>query len=392
MNQAADVIVIGAGIHGAGVAQAAAAAGYTVILLEQFSGPAQGTSGRSSKLIHGGLRYLEQGHIGLVRECLTERSLLLRLAPDLVHLTPFHLPVYDSGDSALKLRAGLCLYALLTGFRAGGRFRSVPRSRWHALDGLETGRLRHLYRYYDAQTDDVALTRAVLASAVGLGANIAYQTTVVNVELGRRGVVVRCTDPSGERELTAKALVNAAGPWVAEVLSRVVPAQTVPRLSLVGGTHILLPGRLQQGAYTLRARDGRVFFALPAGPNILVGTTELEYRGDPGAIAPTPMETAYLLENFRCSFPGHPAAAQAPVDAFAGLRVLAGSDGSAHRRSRETLLLPADGGDARLLSIIGGKLTAYRATAEKALRRLAGILPPASPRADTRMLPLVPVD
>ena len=122
-----DVAVVGAGIHGAGVAQAAAAAGHSVVLIEQYAEPARGTSSRSSKLIHGGLRYLEQAQFALVRECLEERALLLRLAPELVRLTPFHLPVYAAGDSVWRLRAGLTLYALLARCGPGARFSSVPR-------------------------------------------------------------------------------------------------------------------------------------------------------------------------------------------------------------------------------------------------------------------------
>ncbi|MEC9340824.1 MAG: FAD-dependent oxidoreductase [Pseudomonadota bacterium] len=387
-----DVAVVGAGIHGAGVAQAAAAAGHSVVLIEQYAGPARGTSSRSSKLIHGGLRYLEQAQFALVRECLEERALLLRLAPELVRLTPFHLPVYAAGDSVWRLRAGLTLYALLARCGPGARFSSVPRSRWHDLDGLETRNLRHLFRYFDAQTDDAALTRAVIASAEALGAEVHYQTALVAAQVDTRRAVLQCESPAGSRELAAGVLINAAGPWVAEVIAKVSPPQRPVPLSLVAGSHVLLPGRLTHGAYTLRARDARVFFALPAGSHVLVGTTELEFRGDPAGVAPTPMERAYLVDNFRSAFPGHPAAASEPLDSFAGLRVLPAQTGPANRRSRETILRSADGNNGRLLSIIGGKLTAYRATADKVLRRVGHLLPNRRRRADTRDLPLRPVD
>jgi len=165
-----DIVVVGAGIQGAGVAQAAAAAGYSVLLLEQ-TGIASGTSSRSSKLIHGGLRYLESGQFRLVRECLRERALLLRNAPSFVRLAPHYIPVYrETRRRPLLLRAGLSLYAVLGGLHPEVRFRQLPRSAWSDLDGLNQDGLQAVFRYFDAQTDDAALTRAVVSSAQSLGA------------------------------------------------------------------------------------------------------------------------------------------------------------------------------------------------------------------------------
>ena len=169
-----DVIVVGGGIHGAGVLQAAAAAGYSALLIEKRA-LASGTSSRSSKLIHGGLRYLESGQFALVRENLHEREVHLRIAAELVELKPFFIPIYsDTRRRPWQLQIGLSLYALLGGFRPGTRFGQGAEARMAAsLDGLDTASLEAVIRYHDAQTDDAALTRAVVESARSLGGELA---------------------------------------------------------------------------------------------------------------------------------------------------------------------------------------------------------------------------
>ena len=219
-----DVIVIGAGIHGAGVAQAAAAAGYSVQVLEK-TGIACATSCRSSKLIHGGLRYLESGQFGLVRECLRERDILLRIAPALVRLVPFHIPVYRATRRRpWKIRAGLSLYALLNRLQRPAWFTALPRRDWELLDGLATEDLQTVFRYHDAQTDDAALTRAVMHSAQILGAELICPGEFLGAQRTRQGYVVRYRTPQGEVECIGAALVNAAGPWAKAALARISPA------------------------------------------------------------------------------------------------------------------------------------------------------------------------
>ncbi len=189
MNQY-DVIIIGGGIQGAGIAQVFAVNNYRVLLLEQYEVASQ-TSSRSSKLIHGGLRYLESFQFSLVRECLKEREILLRIAPDLVRLVPFHIPVYDhSTRSAAKIRAGLSLYALLGGLGQTVRFRSVARDSWDQLDGLQTRGLEKVFSYFDAQTDDRALTRAVCDSAVRHSAELQEHAAFLHGEVTAKGVSV----------------------------------------------------------------------------------------------------------------------------------------------------------------------------------------------------------
>lgn len=384
-----DLIVIGGGIHGAGIAQAGAAAGYRVLVLEQ-AGLAHGSSSRSSKLIHGGLRYLENGQLRLVRESLRERRILLEIAPDLVRLVPFHIPIYGTTRRrSWQIRFGLSLYAALAGFGPAARFDTVPEDERDRLDGLRSDGLRTVYRYFDAQTDDAALTRAVMRSAQSLGAELQMPACFVGAELEADGCLVhyRCADRAVA--CRGRVLVNAAGPWVGQVLAAIQPAQPAPAVDLVRGTHIALPGRLRRGIYYLEApQDGRAVFAMPRSDCTLIGTTEANYWGDPGAVAPSLAECAYLREVAEHYFPRWRGAV--PIGEFAGLRVLPAAPGSPFSRSRETMLVPDRRQRPRLVSVLGGKLTTYRATAETLLRRLAPALPRCAPRGDTRYLRLVP--
>jgi len=389
-NSEHAVVVIGAGILGAGVAQAAAAAGHSVLLLERRA-PAAGTSSRSSKLIHGGLRYLETGQLGLVRESLAERAILLRIAPHLVRLVPFHLPVYRGmRRGPLALGAGLTLYAGLAGFARGAGFRSLPRRAWGDLDGLSTDGLRAVFEYRDGQTDDAALCRAVVASAQALGADVRLAAEAVDARWtqgagGRWRVTWR--DAAGvEGVALARCVVNAAGPWATRVNGRAHPAPPNHAVELVGGAHIELEGRLARGIYyTESPSDGRAVFSIPWKGRILVGTTETPFSGDPEAVAPTQAEIDYLLAVHRRYFP---ASRGAVVDAWAGLRVLPRATSSAFARPREVLLLPDDPRRPTWLTLFGGKLTGYRHTAERVVRSLTTTLGRAERRADTATLPL----
>lgn len=381
-----DVLVIGAGIQGVGVAQAAAAAGHRVLCVER-SEIAAGTSARSSKLIHGGLRYLESFQLRLVAESLRERRTLREIAPHLVELVPFFLPVYhDTSRGPWKIRAGLSLYALLGKLRSEARFESVPRGAWGSLDGLRTEGLTAVYRYFDGQTDDAALCRAVAASAAELGAVVVTGAEVVGANRDADGWRVRYRTDHEVRELVARVVVNATGPWANRVLDRVTPSPPRRSVELVGGAHIELPGRLGQGIYYTEApSDGRAVFVMPWKGHVLVGTTETPYDGDPAEVAPTAAEVEYLREVARHYFP---ALDSEPIDAWAGLRVLPRSEGRAFHRSREVQLVGDD--DGRFLTIYGGKLTGYRATAERVLSQLAPHLPKAQQQADTRTLRLPP--
>ncbi len=381
-----DVLVIGAGIQGLGVTQAAAAAGHRTVCLER-SHIAAGTSSRSSKLIHGGLRYLETFELRLVRESLRERTILLAIAPHLVKLVPFFVPVYRGMQRGpWKIRAGLSLYALLGGLGRDARFQTVPRAAWETLDGLNTEGLRQVFRYHDGQTDDAALCRAVAASAAELGAVILTGAQVVGASREGRGWRVRYRTDEEVRELAARVVVNAAGPWANRLLDRVTPPPPRRSIDLVGGTHIELPGRLDQGIYYTEApQDQRAVFVMPWKGHVLVGTTERPFEGDPATIEATPEEIEYLREVVRGTFP---ALDHEPLAAWAGLRVLPRAEGAAFHRSREVMLVVDSRSRPSFLTVYGGKLTGYRATAARVLERLRPSLPKAEAKADTRTLRL----
>jgi len=383
-----DVIVVGAGVHGAGVAQAAACHGHSVLVLEK-TGLASGTSSRSSKLIHGGLRYLEGHDYALVRESLRERAILLRIAPELVRLQPFTIPVYaDTSRRPLTLQTGLLLYALLGGLNHTSRFRRLPRREWEYLDGLKTQGLQSVFQYQDAQTNDVELTRAVMQSASELGAVLICPAEFLGADIGPQGCEIVYRSGAGEWHCTAAAVVNAAGPWVDCVAERMTPQPPPVATELVQGAHLVMQDGLTQGCYYLEApQDRRAVFLLPWGRHALLGTTEHVYRGDPAAVAVLPEEEHYLLDVLQHYFPQH---SQQIVSRFAGVRVLPTATDSAFRRSRETRLLSDNRRQPRLISIYGGKLTGYRATAEKVMRLLENTLPSRRAVADTAKLRLRP--
>jgi glycerol-3-phosphate dehydrogenase len=386
-----DVVVVGGGIHGAGVAQAAAAAGHSVLLLEKRA-LAAGTSSKSSKLIHGGLRYLESGQLRLVRESLHERSTLLRIAPELVRLVPFHVPLYRGARRRpWQLRVGLSLYAVLNGFAAGSAFRTLPRREWDSLDGLDTDGLRAVFEYRDAQTDDALLTRAVVQSALALGAELLVPAEFYAAELREDVAIVRYVARGNQHEVEARVLVNAGGPWAREVADRIVPRVGVPAIELVQGTHIIVPGELSRGIYYVESRrDGRAIFVMPWHGDTLVGTTETRFRGDPDRVEPHAVEKHYLLSVLKRYFPARACAARDLKGAFAGLRVLPQGRGHAFHRSRETLLVTDRPERPRTLGIYGGKLTGWRATAVHVMERIAASLPARRASGDTAHIRLRP--
>ncbi len=385
-----DLCVVGGGIAGVGVLQAAAAAGYSAILLESRD-IAAGTSSRSSKLIHGGLRYLESMQFSLVRESLAERQTLLRIAPDLVKLVPFYIPVYSATTrSRWQLRIGLSLYALLGNLRKEARFRTVPMSEWHKLDGIQTHGLRCVFEYFDGQTDDAALARAVLASARELGAECVLPAELSAARRAGDEWQVEYTSNGSIQSCRARTVVNAGGPWVEEVRSRFEPTPPGFEIDLVQGTHIEIDEPIGNGIYYTEAvRDRRAVFTMPWKGHTLVGTTENVYSGAPEAVAPLDDEVEYLLETFQHYFPGR---APKVLAAWAGSRVLPRTSKNAFDRPREVTLVPDDTQRPTMLSIYGGKLTGYRATAEKVIAKLAPTLGERTRRGRTDQLPLRPAN
>lgn len=389
MTAAFDICIVGGGIQGCGLAQAAAAAGYRVALLEKTA-LASATSSRSSKLIHGGLRYLESAQFGLVAKSLRERDLLLRLAPELVRRVPFYIPVYkQSVRRPWQVRAGLSLYALLGRLKATACFHHIPEQRWEQLYGLKQTDLQAVYQYWDAQTDDAKLTRAVMYSACELGAELFCPAQFQQARLTEHGYEITYQQNGSNALLLSQTMVNATGPWVSEVQAAVLPNVPAPAIELVAGTHILINQASPGGVFYVESpSDKRAVFIMPWYGQTLVGTTERAYQGDPALIQASEHEIEYLLAIVRYYFPRYN---QEVERAFAGARVLPRSEKSLFDRSRETLFFT----HAQLpgyVSLMGGKLTGYRLAALKALDYLQARLPSRTPRADTATVKVHPVE
>jgi len=383
-----DLVIIGAGIQGVGVAQAAAAAGYRVLVLERTA-IASATSSQSSKLIHGGLRYLETGQFRLVREALRERALLLRLAPELVKLVPFFLPVYrQSRRKPWQLRLGLNLYRAL----GGGSFQTLRSGDWEQLDGLVTENLTSVFRYDDGQTDDTLLTQAVMKSAESLGAELKLPAEFVAAQLEDDCCQVVYREGTGpdaaKRHCRCAALVNCAGPWASRLLEKVEPKQAPFAVDLVQGSHLWLALDAPRGCYYVEApSDGRGVFVLPWQGEMLLGTTETLHQGPPEEARTLPDETRYLLKTLAHYFPHLGDVSEKQIkQKYCGLRVLPQSAGRPFRRSREVLLHQNRRRTPRMLSVMGGKT--YRLTAQKVMKTLRPSLPAAQAKGDTARLPL----
>jgi len=368
-----DVVVIGSGIQGAGVAQICALNKLKVLLLEQFTVASQ-TSSRSSKLIHGGLRYLENWQWGLVRECLREREILLNIASDLVRLVPFYIPIYkETSRSPFIIRSGLSLYAVLGGLSSDCRFRKVPRSNWDQLQGLETNQLKAVYQYYDGQTDDRLLTRAVVDSAVEYGAELMENTQFTGAQISDSRIQLQYQSGSVASSCTTKLIVNASGPWINQVIKKITPAPPEQKISLVQGAHIVVDYPLNNKIFYLEApQDRRAVFAMSWKGKSLLGTTETTYAGDPAKVKPLEDEVVYLKDIFSKYFSA--SRNSGILDSFAGLRVLPSEGEDSFKKSRETHIAFDNKDSPRVISICGGKLTAYRHNAELIYNSIAGVL------------------
>ena len=388
-----DMVIIGGGIHGAGVAQAAAAAGYSVLILEK-SAIAHGTSSKSSKLIHGGLRYLESGQIKLVFECLSERSLLLELAPELVRLESFFIPIYKhTKRRPWEIRAGLSLYAALGKFKRDARFETVPKAQWKNLDGISLKNLQAVYKYHDGVTDDAALTRAVIQSAKSLGAELKIPSEFISAIPGDDVNEIKYSVNGTIHSCKTLLLVNAAGPWANAILEKITPIPQKQEFDLVSGTHIVVNEPAPCGIYYVEApQDQRAVFVMPWKGKTMIGTTETLFIGDPSDVIPLPEEEAYLCAVASSYFPKFKNLTRKKItESFSGLRVLPHASGKAFSRPRETTFHIDKKRAPRIATIYGGKLTAYRITAEKFVAKFAGSLPRRKRKAVTSKLPLTPL-
>ncbi len=375
MGQPVDLLIIGGGINGAGIARDAAGRGLSVLLVEQDDLAAH-TSSASSKLIHGGLRYLEHGEFRLVREALAERERLLAIAPHIIRPLRFVLPHDGSLRPAWMIRLGLFLYDRLGGNRrlAG----SVPLRFAEAPEGapLKPGIARG-FAYSDCAVDDSRLVVLNALDAAERGAVIRTRTRLVAARRCSGLWRAELQPAGGEREIvTARAIVNAAGPWVASVLrERLGAAASVP-VRLVKGSHVVV-NRLYPGdhAFILQNPDRRIVFVIPyQGAFTLIGTTDLPFAGEPGPTAIEPAEIDYLLDSVGRWF-------RRPVDpativwSYSGIRPLHGAAAEDAASVTRDYLLELDGGASPpLLSVFGGKITTYRRLAEHALAMVLPLL------------------
>ncbi len=371
INKSYDLLIIGGGIAGAGVAQAAVAAGYTVLLLEKNAFGSQ-TSSRSSKLIHGGLRYLETAQIGLVRDSLRERRALLKLAPGLVKPIPFYIPVYKkSRRGKWILRAALSLYCALAGFERLARFKELPKDQWSRLTGLKTEGLLTVFQYWDAQTDDKVITEAVMKSAHTLGANTLSHAQFLRAEKiaddEGHGYQISYQFEGEQHQCVSRCIINATGPWVNVVAECITPAFDKLQIDLVQGTHIIIDEPPPHRVYYLESTlDQRVIFVMPWHGKTMIGTTEVMVTDINKEITPSQQEVDYLLSIYKHYFPD---ASNIIESKFAGVRVLPHSDKKAFNRSRESQLWsPENHPDVRM--VYGGKLTTFRSISQELVKWL----------------------
>ncbi len=368
-----DVAIIGGGINGVAIARECARAGRSTLLVEQHDFAA-GTTSRSTRLIHGGLRYLEHGEIGLVRESVRERRRLLQQKPHLVRPINFLLPLGPQAQrSALEVRFGLWLYRRFAGSSSRNHTNAVT-----SLDRLlDSSQRWRIFQYEDAQCEfPERLAAEWLVEATDAGAVARNHTQVLEVEVSggqARGLCLRDRLSGLEARVAATWIINAGGPW-ADQVAQTAGLQTSTMVGGVRGSHIVLPRfpGMPDAAVYIEAVDGRPFFVIPWNGQVLVGTTEVPDRGDPAQVRASAGEVQYLLDSLRQRFP---AAAVSPGQiryAYAGVRPLpfVGDENLSAITRRHFLLDHREDGVAQMISVIGGKLT----TAASLARECAGLI------------------
>jgi len=377
-----DLLVIGGGITGAGIARDAALRGLKVALLEK-SDFGSGTSSKSSKLIHGGLRYLQHAEFGLVFEAVSERTLLLKLAPHLVKPQLFLVPTFRGQyPGRFVLGCGMWMYDALSKFAAPDRHRAYRKKGVQKIEpGLKADGLTGGVTYYDGMTDDARLTLETILDAVRAGAKVLSYARVRGFVEDSTGIVQGVTvadvlDETRTTTLFAKVTVNSTGPWSDLVLRLLRHNQPAPMVRPTKGVHILVDAArlpVQHAVVMTVPKDGRIIFAIPwadpespAASRTVIGTTDTDYHGDPDRVAADAADIDYLLEVANFFFPESKLVPDDVLATWAGLRplVMPSSDGlDASSVSREHRILSRPG----LVTIIGGKLTTYRRMAAQLL-------------------------
>ena len=375
-----DILVIGGGVNGCGIARDAAGRGYSVLLavMDDLGG---GTSSASTKLVHGGLRYLEYYEFRLVRESLTEREVLWANAPHIIWPMRFVLPHHSGLRPAWMLRLGLFLYDHI-----GGR-RKLPPTRTLDLTRDAAGApLKPLFtkafEYSDCWVDDARLVLLNARDAADRGALIATRTEVTGMrrEGGAWEVTLRDRLSGDTRNVRARLVVNAAGPWVDAVLARISGRNDVANVRLVKGSHIVVPKLFDHDrCYLFQNADGRIVFAIPyEGDYTLIGTTDEDYRGDPGDVAITDEEKAYLA-NAAGGYFLEPITVDDIVWSYSGVRTLYDDGASPAQEATRDYVLTREGGaegaeGGALVNVFGGKITTYRRLSEAALEEIESVL------------------
>lgn len=373
-----DIAIVGGGINGCGIARDAAGRGWRVFLCDRAD-LASGTSSASTKLIHGGLRYLEHYEFRLVREALMEREVLWGIAPHIIWPLRFVLPHHRELRPAWILRLGLFLYDHL-----GGRER-LPPTRGLRLHEIPAGAVlkpefTRGFEYSDCWVEDSRLVVLNARDAAERGATIVTRTACISAErTGDRWTITLRDETNGERRtIRARALVNAAGPWVADVASSVIHANTPATVRLVQGSHIVVPKLYDQPfCYIFQNADGRVFFLIPYENDFtLIGTTDLDFSGDLGDVRASVAEIDYLCRS-TSAYLRKPVTPDMVVWSYSGVRPLFDDGSSAAQEATRDYVLKLDAtrDEPPLLSVFGGKITTYRRLAESALAQLRPHLP-----------------
>ena len=387
MERVVDLAIVGGGINGCGIARDAAGRGLSVYLCE-MDDLASGTSSWSTKLIHGGLRYLEHYEFRLVREALIEREVLWRIAPHIIHPLRLVLPHRKGLRPAWLLRLGLFFYDHLGGRERLAGTRRVALGADAVGKPLKPGLFGVGFEYSDCIVDDARLVTLNAMDARDRGARIETRTRAIKAQR-RNGLWELTVEDRLTRQtrlILARTLVNAAGPWVEQLLTQALGSNAKAKVRLVQGSHVVVRQLFDHDrAYILQQLDGRIVFAIPYLDEFtLIGTTDRDFTGDPTHVRATEEEIAYLCDAVSRDF-GAPVHPRDVVWSYSGVRPLYDDGASEAKAATRDYVFELEGGQGRaaLLSIFGGKITTYRRLAEEALERLRPFLPAASADAVT---------